>query len=347
MTLYPGDLGNGERLTNQVSLGAPPDRRPRSLRRTSTMVCTWPAGATVILGRGRDLYTDVDVQSPRVWGSDEAVIAIKSGRIESIEGPRLQAELASFAGLRPSRELREGMAKTIPDEMSRSTILHRLLDDAAGTNFMATGAWFQWLPGGISEYERLAGIRPLLERNVEGVCISFQVGSPSLKDGQTNEDLANHPHLGLPFRADDPFAWHAFPPLEGPNHWRIRHMDLWRERDGLLHASAGFQDASALPHRTDERLIFHEYRLSATIDPDGLRLRDIEVTPGVLPFRTCHAAPAGAKHLIGESISDFRRLVPDVLAGGRGCTHLNEVLRAFQDIESLAASLTAIEGPIP
>lgn len=177
-------------------------------------------------------------------------------------------------------------------------------------------------------------------RSVEGVCISYQHGSPSMtKDGRANEAIMEQHHGPLPFRHDDPFAWHSFATLDGPNQWRIRRMDLWNE-DGYLNASVGFQDSAALPNCTEKRLILHEYQLSALIDPKSLVLLDIQVSAGVLPFKTCLAAPSTALKLIGQPTTDFGRIVPATLPGTAGCTHLNEVLRGLQDIESMAVSLT-------
>ena len=340
------DLQSGEPLTNQVSIAPPPERRARSLRRTSSLQSFWPGGvrgSVAFVGRGRDLYTDLEGVAPRVWGEDQVEISLTlDKRIERIEASRHQARLVNCAGKRPGAELRKQMSEDIADDVAQSTILHRLLDDLGGATFLAPGAWLAWLPGGAKEFEAILGGQSKLHRSVEGLCISYTPGSPSMtKEGRSNQEIAVHPHGPLPFRADDPFAWHELAHIEGPNLWRIRQMDLWLD-NGVLHASAGFQDSAALPNRPDQRAVFHEYRLTAVIDPDDFVLRDIDVTPGILPFRTCLAAPDTAKSLIGKPVSDFRRIVPAALPGIAGCTHLNEALRALQDLESMARSLRAI-----
>ena len=340
------DLQSGERLTNQVSVAAPPGRRQRSLRRTSSLQSFWPSGVrgpVAFVGRGRDLYTGLEGAAPRVWSDDQVEITLTlDKRIERIDASRQQAKLAKLAGKRPGGELRKQMAEDIADEVAQSTILHRLLDDLAGATFLAPGAWLAWLPGGAKEYEAILGPQSRLHRTVEGLCISYTPGSPSMtQEGRSNQAIADHPHRALPFRADDSLAWHEFACIEGPNLWRIRQMDLWLD-NGLLHASAGFQDSAALANRLDQRAVFHEYRLTAVIDPEGFVLRAIDVTPGILPFRTCLAAPDTAKSLIGKPVSDFRRIVPAALPGIAGCTHLNEALRALQDLHGMANSLRTL-----
>ena len=43
--------------------------------------------------------------------------------------------------------------------------------------------------------------------------------------------------------------------------------------------------------------------------------------------------------MVGEPVGEFRQAVLDTLIGTVGCTHLNDVLRAFADIPSLVRML--------
>lgn len=125
-----------------------------------------------------------------------------------------------------------------------------------------------------------------------------------------------------------------------PNEWRLRRTDLWHEGDELL-VDAWFQDSSAIRGDPGRRVIFHEYGIAARIDASTLDFTDISVTPYVLPYVTCHAAPATADVLLGQNVVDLRELVFARLRGTAGCTHLNDMLPALQDVAGLAPMLAA------
>lgn len=344
MLLHREDLLTGVPLTEQQSFGAPPERRRNSLRRTSALQAYFPAGPQgpiCFVGTARDLYTGDQSAAPRVRASERVEIELTSrNRISRISDGRRDAMLAGFAGLRVSGELRKAMARDMPEDVANTSLLFRLLDDLAGASFLSLAAWFAWFDGRPDKLEQIAGAAAKLDRGVEGLCISYTPGSPSiLPDGRSNEPIAVHPRGPLPF-GTDPAGWHNFASIAPPNQWRIRHTDLLFEK-GMLRALIGFQDSAAVPDTADQRQVFHEYRLEAVIEPEGLILREIAVTPAVLPYRTCLAAPDTAKAMIGRSVVEFGALVPQMLPGIAGCTHLNDVLRAMQDIVGMAQTLRA------
>lgn len=334
-------------LSNQTA-GAPPPRRPYSLRRTSSHQTYWPGGGAapaVMAGRARDLYTRA--RADQVEVVDHAWIDARLNakrQIVSLDGSQHRDILAGFAGLAPGGPIRKAMAAQIPQEGEANTLLHRLLDDMAGAAFMSPSAWYDW-PGGVEGYSKESGELISFHWPVEGLCLSYTPGSEAMTpEGLNNEAIAEHPFFPPPFSDDDPWQWHEFVQTAGPNCWRLRRMDVFRE-DGRLVVDAWFQDSSVLPDRTDLRRIFHEYSLLATFDDDDeLRLRSIEATPRVLPYRTCLAGPESAKALIGRSGLEFRKLVIELLSGTRGCTHLNDMLRALQDIGAVAAKLREVES---
>lgn len=332
-------------MSRNATLGPPPFRRANSVRRTLSIQSCWPqelAGPQVMKAAGRDLFTGVDKTAPQAVEDDALTVTLSPGsRIEAITGSRLPETLANFVGKRPGGELRRAMGETMPDDVAQSTILHGLLDNLAGGLFMSKASWYAWLPGGTDDYDTAQGLPSTLGRSVEGLCISFQSGSPAMTaDGLSNEAIADHPLGPPPFGIDDPWEWHIFPATPGPNQWRLRRIDLWRE-DGAFHVDSWFQDSAALPGRQDLRLLFHEYALRAVVDPDTLSLLSIDVTPAVLPFDTCPAAAASPQRLVGASLARFRELVPATLPGIQGCTHLNDMLRTLQDVEPMAALLEA------
>ena len=279
--------GHGNRPIESV-----PPRRPGSLRRTSSIQSLWPDGIHgphIMPGRARDLYTDRD-GAPVVLAEDQIRATMTSDRrISTMEGSRGDAMLAQCSGLRPGGELRKFMSVHLPDELARATLLYRLFDEMGGGAFMAISAWHSWLPGRSDEYTAAMGLDSLENRFVEGVCISFQRGSVAMTDdGYSNEAVADHPIGHFPHSAGDPDAWHPFEASSGPNHWRVRRTDIWME-DGRLHVDAWFQDSTALPDRSEARMIFHEYAITAVVEPETFVLRSIEVTPHVLPYSSCFA----------------------------------------------------------
>lgn len=257
------------------------------------------------------------------------------GRIIALDGSRLREPLAQYAGLRPGGELRKAMAHDIAAEIRAETRLHRLLDDLAGATFMTVAAWYAW-GDGIASHAAKAKIVDPTHRPVEGVCLSYVPGSPSMtENGYGIDDNADHPFGPLPFGAEDPVGFHSLFQSDGPNQWRLRRTDLWDE-DGELVIDAWFQDSSAIEGDPQQRVIFHEYGLQARLDAASLKFTSIKVIPYVLPYGTCHAAPATAQVLIGRNVGELRGVVPVLLKGTAGCTHLNDMLRALQDVAGLA-----------
>lgn len=318
-----------------------PPRRAGSIRRTSSLQTLWSQGNSDtyrIIGRSRDLATPLE-SDPQMIGEDviEATLGADR-RLIALDGSRLSDRLARFAGLNVGGELRSAMAHDLADEVRGETRLHRLLDDLAGASFMSVAAWYAW-EGGIPGHAARANVLDPTLRPVEGVCLSYVPGSPSMTDdGFGIEDNADHPLGPHPLGNDDPLGFHVLAEHEGPNQWRLRRTDLWCE-DGDLVIDAWFQDSSAIHGDPSQRVIFHEYGLVARADPETLELKAITVAPHVLPYITCHAAPTTARTLIGRSLRELRSQVPIILKGSAGCTHLNDMLRALQDVAGLTGDL--------
>lgn len=338
-----------------AALNQPAVRQPRlksgAVRRTSSMQVVWSLADESqyrIVGRARDVVGSGDI-APETLGEDsiEALIG-KDGRIVSLTGGTRQEILASFAGMRPGGELRKAVAHEMPDEVKAESLLHRLLDDLAGASFMSTAAWYAW-EGGIEGHSARIGVDSLVERPVEGVCLSYVQGSSSMSAaGRGIEENADHPVGPLPLPNDDPAGFHALIETDQPNEWRLRRTDIWHEGKDLV-VDAWFQDSSAIQGNEALRVIFHEYGITARFDVETMRLQKITVTPHVLPYVTCQSAPATAQVLVGRSAHELRDQVLFSLRGSAGCTHLNDMLRALQDITGLASSLSqrkALTGSI-
>lgn len=329
------------RARNRVDVRQPP-RRAGSVRRTSSLQSLWTPGneqSFRIVGRARDLATGAD-GAAKILGE----VAVRAelgldGRISALTGDGYGSRLEPFVGLRCGGELRKALAIHVPEEERQETRLHRLLDDLAGAVFMSVAAWYAW-EGGIAGHAARTNTMVQTSRPVEGVCLSYVPGSPAMtEDGRGIDDNADHPVGPPPFSADDLWGFHPLVQTDDPNQWRLRRTDLWREAEDIV-VDAWFQDSSVVQGDPRRRVIFHEYGLTARFDPLSLELRSISVTPHVLPYVTCHAAPATAQLLLGRKAGELRREVLSLLRGTAGCTHLNDMLRALQDVTGLSALLT-------
>ena len=119
---------------------------------------------------------------------------------------------------------------------------------------------------------------------------------------------------------------------------RARRVDVWIE-DGVIVIDAAFQDSASTRDGNGQRAALHEYNLSATADPQTMRLLSIDATPRVLPFPECPGAVANLPRLIGSDLSAMRQTVLDELPGTLGCTHLNDALRSLAEVPALVRYL--------
>jgi hypothetical protein len=85
--------------------------------------------------------------------------------------------------------------------------------------------------------------------------------------------------------------------------------------------------------------IVHEYQLAAEVDPATFIVLSIEATPRVLPYRECPEAAASGQRVVGTSTSGLRARARTEFVGASTCTHLNDVLRALEDVDHLAGTI--------
>jgi hypothetical protein len=142
--------------------------------------------------------------------------------------------------------------------------------------------------------------------------------------------------------AADPDGWHHEPTLGAGGMRRRRRIDVSRaaglDNDrSVLHVDAMFRDTFTEPDGNEG--VLHEYTLVATVDAETTELLALSAEPRVLPFPECPAAAANVARLVGTTVAEFRRAVPERLGGIDGCTHLNDLLRALADVGSLAGYL--------
>jgi len=293
-------------------------------------------------GRARDLLTPL--------GGGEVELASGSFRIKTsplreiveITATPDHSRIAEMTGVRAGGASRAALADVLGD--IRGTPLFQVLDDFAGASLVAGWIWSRWVP---DWHERMRANRAQSNAGNKGrmvnICTGFTEGGSSLsEDGGVDHGDQSATEVGPLVHPDDPAGWHELPVQEGrPQARRSRRIDLWRA-EGVLKVDAAFQDSGPNPQGT--RTAIHEYRVYAEVDERTGALLSLQALPLILPFRECPGASMKASRMVGQNVADFRQAVLDTLVGTIGCTHLNDVLRAFADIPVLARMLPDESG---
>lgn len=291
----------------------------------------------MLVGRARDLLTDFDGKPVEVASGDFRIKASPLREIleiaVSIEHPRTQ----ELVGVRAGGASRTAIANVLGDV--RGSPLFQVLDDFAGASLVAGWIWSRWTD---DWHARMVAGRARPTAGNRGrmvnICTGFTEGGSSLtEDGGVDHSDQSATEVGSLVNPDDPIGWHELPIQEGrPQARRSRRIDLWRA-EGVIKVDAAFQDSGPNPGGT--RTAIHEYRVYAEIDESSGTLLALQALPLILPYRECPGASMKAARMVGQDVASFRQAVLDTLAGTVGCTHLNDVLRAFADIPMLAKRL--------
>lgn len=327
------------------SAGPAPDRRPGSIRRTTSIDSDWPDGfgePWVMQGRGRDLLTPFDGDPVELAAGDFRIRTSPIREILEISATPDHPRLSDMVGVRAGGASRHALAATLGD--IRGTPTFQLLDDFAGASLVAGWIWSRW----IDDWQ--AAMRSKGTQSTAGnkgrmlnICTGFTEGASSLSDvGSVDHSHQSSTEVGPLVNPDDPVGWHAMTEQTGrPQARRARRIDVWRA-EGVLKVDAAFQDSGPNPQGT--RTAIHEYRVYAEIDEATDTLLSLQVLPLILPFRECPGASMKAARMVGQNVADFRQAVLDTLVGTLGCTHLNDVLRALADVPALARLLPKGRG---
>ncbi|WP_218024856.1 DUF2889 domain-containing protein [Nocardia pseudovaccinii] len=321
---------------------ATPARRPGSVRRTSTIDMHWPEGPGTqlrLLGRARDLLTPNGGGAPVVLREDTMRAGVNSATrvIETIEANPSRPHLKKLIGSRGGSNSRAVLAEAIADEAAAGTPLYLMLDDIAGSSLIAGFAYSRWVDHDL--LMQAVNARPV--RNMTGICTGFQPGSGALMpDGSAKWNHQVRPVAPL-LRADDPASWHVLEEITDMAMRRARRIDV--HVGDLITIDSMFQDSSTVP--AGGRVAVHEYRLTATADPDTGELLTIDADPRVLPYDECPLASRNVGKMLGTPLSELRTVVPEKLAGTEGCTHLNDAIRALAEVPVLIRALRENNDP--
>jgi hypothetical protein len=317
-----------------------PPRPLASVRRTSSIDVAWPEGAMgrrIMHGRSRDFLTPATGEGTvRAQATMETALEFDK-TISAIAAVPAPPQLQRLVGERGGGHLRMLMREIMPELIDRADPLYLLLDDISGVSLVCSWAWSLWNPAWLEEMRESMGGAAMMEQRAD-VCWGLQRGHSGLDAERRASDVGTADGGELRNPADLA-GWHEFPALEGVTMRRARRIDVWRDAAGLIRIDSAFQDSAPRPDGT--RAALHEYALRASADPDTLELLTIEPEARVLPFYECPGAMTNAMALVGTSLPEIRTTVLNALRGPKGCTHLNDALRALADVPKLVEYLDA------
>jgi hypothetical protein len=310
-----------------------PPRRPGSVRRTTTHVCTRPQGLdgpVTVSARGRDLRTDSDGSSVTLHEARLEVQArFSDGAISRIHTDPPHLALPKMLGESAYSGFRRKVDAAMPGARVSGSLRYQLLDDVPIV-LLLSGRVLRTM--GIA-LDRGAGKRPL----PVDICAGWVAGG-TLLSGFTNlgPPLFSGPVASQLELAEDPLSWHHEEPVSPNTTRRRRRIDVWVD-DGRAIAECFFRDSHSDVDGTET--IVHEYTVRAAFDPSTHEIVTVEAIPGPLPYPECPAAAASSATLVGTSLEDLRSSVPETMVGPTTCTHLNDAFRSLEDAGSLLRRL--------
>ena len=186
--------------------GHAPLRRPRSVRRTSSLDTTWPdghSGNLLIEGRCRDLVTGADLNEIQPARYDTMQAELNWERfIQKINCERV--DLSALIGARGGGHLRAVLDEHIHQERVNGTPLYLLLDDISGVSLVSGWAWSRWGSNwiGDADFDNFESRRLMMTN----ICTGFATGNSALSEATPPD---NNPQvLPLPNPQDEQ-SWHA------------------------------------------------------------------------------------------------------------------------------------------
>lgn len=320
-----------------------------------TLEGDYPAGPGTSLrvrGAARDLVTPVRGEPEVVAWARLTAWVDPDRTVRSLVTEPSRPGLAALVGVPGGGNLRALAARAIPAERAAGTSLYQLVDDLAVLTLISWYAYSQWLPEG--QLPLMAP--PVLQRGMVDVCHGLRQGSSALSP--QGFPKVSKRTLAVGPLADEADSWGWHPMSEDTprvSMRRARRIDVYRtQADGggspsqRLVADSMFQDSMTTP--AGRRRAVHEYQVYAEAGDlpgggaegavqAGTALLSVQAQARVVPYRDCPHVVDGIAGLIGTPMTQLRRTVLTTLGGVRGCTHLNDALRALAEVPALAAHL--------
>ncbi|MCU1454199.1 MAG: hypothetical protein JWN46_2345 [Acidimicrobiales bacterium] len=322
-------------------VGSTPPRRPRSLRRTTTVDSTRPdgiSGPMVQVSQGRDLLTEAD-------GSAVVIATARATTtIHYTDGPIVQQivtdpgveGLDALVGRRASAGFRGALEASVACEPG--SLVHLLLDEVPAATLVSGYALGHAAQRGDLDMARMSvrGSGPTLQ--IADLCAGFVTDGTMMREiGKTGRPpAATGPPAPEIADATDPQGWHDIAPLPPDATRRRRRIDVTKD-DGQIHLDVHFRDSHMAPGGLET--VIHEYKVSAAVDPSSWTFTACSAQAAVLPWWECPGAVASAGRLIGQPVGGLRTWVRAELVGPPTCTHLNDTLRGLEDVPFLVDAL--------
>jgi hypothetical protein len=285
-------------------------------------------GPVVHVARGRDLRTEPDgsattLDEVRV---DAEVDYVGGSIITAISIAPHHDVVSQLVGTRASSGFRQLIDQALPDERSRGSLLFQLLDEMP-VALLVSGHAIRAADVGMPPPPRRAVMQQA------DICAGWATGGTILSGLDAN---------GLPPRVrgpeapalelDDSRGWHEMSDLPIHGMRRRRRIDVW-SNDGIVAVDAFFRDSHVEGDGVET--VVHEYTIHAAIDPAEMRFLSCRAQYGVLPWLECPSAAASSERLAGAPVEGLRSWVRQNLTGPTTCTHLNDTLRALEDVGAL------------
>lgn len=327
------------------------DRRPGSVRRTSTIDTARPdgfQGDLVMTARARDLRTTSDTTSVVTTQVDLSLRVESSNRqVLSVASSPALPGLDQLVGYPVGPGFRSRVNEACPGEREAGTLLHLLLDDLPGAALVS--GYSPQRAGALDQPRRrpegtvggTSGLAQMLETQ-DDLCAGWaHDGTLMVTIRSTGEiPVSTGPPAPSLDRQDDPLAWHAMPLLPPHAMRRRRRLDVVGPGGSAeVHRfDAHFRDSHM--DQDGAEWVVHEYSATGAFDIVGGRVLDIGAEAHVLPWMECPGAVASAERLSGMSIAELRTRVRREFTGGSTCTHLNDTLRSLGDLEVLVRQMS-------
>jgi hypothetical protein len=328
-----------------------PARVAGSVRRTTSVDMLRPHGIDgelVLIGVGRDLLTAAD-GTPSVLDAgafDATVDYADAQRVTALSSTPAIDGLDALVGRSASTGFRAALNEVVAGRDIVGRPVYQLLDDLPVATLISGFATQHalakegaWGTGSLPNVQKRTPVGLDLIQQAD-LCAGWKAGGTIIEGlAQGLPPVVTGPEAPPIDFLDDEWAWHAVPgPIPAHGMRRRRRIDLLPPADGgPLVVDALFRDC----HVDDEGLetIVHEYHVVVRVDPVAFTVLESTATPHVLPWFECPEAAASATRIVGAGFDGLRARVRGEFLGATTCTHLNDALRALEDVPALARAL--------
>lgn len=325
-----------ERAGPANPMAGSPTRPIGSVRRTTTIDTSRPNGLdkeSIVDARARDLATgpsdSVTHQNDQSFrakiGPNRDLIAVESDPPE----PRLTQLLGSFVG--PG--FRAHMAETLPDHVTRQSLLYALLDDLPGAT-LVSGYAVQRGEATSSVARRPSATFENHVKASEDMCAGWasnatimvafrEKGSIPAPLGPLAPTLEND---------SDSLSWHVMAPLPRQSTRRRRRLDLLPSGGTGEHWSFDSHFRDSYRDAQGQESVIHEYVVKGSLDDGMTHIDQVQTEARVLPWLECPGAVGSSARMSNKLLTELRVQVRNEFVGTSTCTHLNDAFRFLSDV---------------